>query len=188
MGLILASASPRRRELLTLAGVGFEAIGTDAEELTEGEPAEVVVENALRKARAGRRLRPRADLVLGADTEVALDGNALGKADRPGIAERYLRALSGRTHQVFGGIALIDGEGRERTAVAITEVTFAAVEEGLLGAYLASGEWRDRAGAYAVQGLGSSLVERINGDLANVIGLPLRALLELEPLGSLQRL
>jgi septum formation protein len=177
--LLLASASPRRRELLTLAGVRFEAVATDVDELTEGDPAEVVVENALRKARAGQRAGTGLP-VLGADTDVAIDGRLLGKAYEEGQARERLRSLSGRTHEVLGAVALLDGRG-ERTALERTRVTFVEIGETLLDVYVRSGEWQDRAGAYAVQGLGAALVERVEGDLANVIGLPLRALGELAP-------
>lgn len=118
--------------------------------------------------------------MLGADTEVVLDGRTLGKAADEREAERHLRALSGRSHEVVGAIALLEG-GRERTALERTVVRFRELDEPLLRLYLSSGEWRDRAGAYAVQGLGAALVAGIEGDLANVIGLPLVALLALEP-------
>ncbi len=179
--MLLASASPRRRELLALAGIRFEAVSTEVEELTDGEPWKLVVENALRKARAGRASHPGHDLVLGADTDVAVEGRTLGKPADPEQARESLLRLSGRTHEVLGGIALIDAEGRERSALERTRVQFAELDPELVALYVASGEWRDRAGGYAVQGLGSALVTMIDGDVANVIGLPIRALLALEP-------
>lgn len=179
--LLLASASPRRRELLELAGLPFEAVAPAVEELSAGDPAEVVRENALRKAAEGLRLRPGAGLVLGADTDVVLDGGVLGKPEDEMGARARLEALAGRTHEVLGGIAVLGGDEGERTAVVRTAVTFAELDTATLELYLASGEWRDRAGGYAVQGLGSALVERVDGDLANVIGLPLRALFALAP-------
>jgi septum formation protein len=181
--LLLASASPRRRELLGLAGVEFEALSTSVEELTTGAPADLVVENALRKARAGRAQCAAPDephFVLGADTEVSIDGRVLGKAETAAAAREHLRSLSGRTHEVLGGIALLAG-GETRTALERTRVTFSELDDALLEAYIASGEWRDRAGAYAVQGLGAALVRGVEGDLSNVIGLPIGALMRIAP-------
>jgi len=172
--LILASASPRRRELLGLLGIEFEVVPSDVEELTRGRPADVVVENALRKARAVTADAGDA-LVLGADTDVAIDGRLLGKAADSETARSHLRTLAGRTHEVLGGIALIRS-GEEETALVTTAVTFRALSEAEVDAYVASGEWHDRAGAYAVQGLGASLVERVEGDLSNVIGLAIPTL------------
>ena len=173
--LILASASPRRRELLTLLGIPFEAVSTDVEELTEGDPAELVVANAVAKARAGRELTaagPGERIVVGVDTEVELDGAVLGKPADGAGAERRLRGLSGRTHEVLSGVAVIGPSG-ERTGLERTLVSFRDLAEHEIAAYVGSGEWRDRAGGYAVQGLGSALVARVDGDLSNVIGLPI---------------
>ncbi|HET6832170.1 MAG TPA: Maf family protein [Solirubrobacterales bacterium] len=174
MKLVLASASPRRRELLTLLGLEFEAVATGVPELTGGDPAVIVVENALRKARAVDR--PGAT-VLGVDTDVVCDGRLLGKPVTDGDATARLRALSGRTHEVLSGIALrTSWDARERSELVRTAVTFRDLSDREIEAYVASGEWRDRAGGYAVQGLGSALVERVEGDLSNVIGLPIPAL------------
>ena len=172
--MILASASPRRRELLGLLGLEFEVVPSDVEEIAAGAPAEVVVENALRKARAVAASAGGA-LVLGADTDVAVDGRLLGKAGGPDEARSHLRTLSGRDHEVLGGVALVWGE-EEATEVVSTTVTFRELTDDEVDAYVASGEWEDRAGAYAVQGLGASLVERVDGDLSNVIGLPIPTL------------
>ena len=172
--LVLASRSPQRKAILEQLGIEFRVEPADVEELTEGDPHEVVVENALRKARA-----VDGDLVLGADTEVFLDGRIFGKAATEEEADAYLRELSGRTHEVWGGIALIEAGG-ERTAHAVTQVTFRDVTP-VLDWYLATGEWRDRAGAYAIQGRGSALVEAIEGDFWNVVGLPVPELLRLAP-------
>ena len=109
--LLLASASPRRRELLSLAGVHFEAVATSVEEAHDGAPEAVVAENALRKAHAGLQLRPGAELVLGADTEVAIGGRVLGKAASADGAREHLAELSGQTHEVLGAIALLAGDG-----------------------------------------------------------------------------
>jgi septum formation protein len=148
-------------------------------ELEQGRPELVTVENARRKALAVRE--PEApEAVLGCDTVVVLDGVLYGKpADLP-AARRTLMALSGRTHEVFSGLVLLlDGE--ERTAVARTEVTFRPLEGGLLDWYLAGGEWRGRAGGYAIQGTGAALVRSIAGDYENVVGLPLASLLDIYP-------
>ncbi|MEZ5063079.1 MAG: Maf family protein [Solirubrobacterales bacterium] len=172
MKLVLASASPRRRELLGLLGIDFEVVPSGVAELTAGDPAVIVVENAIRKARAIDR--PGA-LVLGVDTDVVCDGRLLGKPADHGDATARLRALSGRTHEVLSGVALI-GAGAERSELVRTAVTFRDLGDRDIEQYVASEEWRDRAGGYAVQGLGSSLVERVEGDLSNVIGLPIPAL------------
>jgi nucleoside triphosphate pyrophosphatase len=171
--LVLASASPRRRELLSLIGFEFDVVATDVEELTEGEPDELVVENALRKARAAAGAGEAT--VVGADTDVVLDGRLLGKPRDAAAARARIGALAGRTHSVISGLALLSG-GRELTELVRTAVTFRALSAGEIDAYVGSGEWRGRAGGYAVQGLGSSLVAAIEGDLSNVIGLPIPAL------------
>jgi septum formation protein len=173
--LVLASRSPQRRAILEQLGVDFAVVVPDVEELTEGEPEAVVVENALRKARA-----VGGELVLGCDTEVVLDGGVYGKPRDVAEAERFLRELSGREHDVVSGLALIDA-GRELTAVARTSVRFRDLDEQTLRWYLDSGEWRERAGGYAIQAKGAALVERIAGDYLNVVGLPLATLLKLKP-------
>jgi septum formation protein len=117
--------------------------------------------------------------VLGVDTDVVLDGRILGKPATEHDARERLEALSGRTHAVLSGVALVGDS--ERTALAASEVTFRDLADADVGRYVDSGEWRDRAGGYAIQGLGSTLVERLHGDFSNVVGLPLRTLLELEP-------
>jgi septum formation protein len=154
----------------------------EVEELSEGEPADVVLENARRKARGGAELARAGagDLVLGVDTDVAIDGVLLGKAATEAEARDRLERLSGRVHEVLSGVVLLDGD-QERPGVARSEVGFRDLEPRDIDLYLASGEWRDRAGAYAVQGLGSTLVESLQGDLSNVIGLPIALLLQLAP-------
>jgi septum formation protein len=118
--------------------------------------------------------------VLGSDTAVVVDGRIYGKPDGERQAEEYLRLLSGRTHEVHSGIAVIE-DGVELTGAAVTEVTFRPLRDDEVAWYLATGEWRDRAGAYAIQGRGSALVERIEGDFWNVVGLPVPELLRLVP-------
>ena len=184
-GLVLASRSPQRRTILEQLGVAFEVVvPSGVDELEEGPPHEVAVENAYRKAaavaEAGDGLRgPR--LVLGVDTVVALGARMYGKPIEPGDAEDTLWALSGRTHTVISGVCLIEGDGRARTAAAETTVTFRTLNEDLIAWYVTSEEWRDRAGGYAIQGHGAALIERIEGDYTNVVGLPVVTLLELAP-------
>jgi septum formation protein len=173
--LTLASRSPQRKRILEQLGIEFRVEPADVAEVAEGDPRAVVVENALRKARA-----VSGDPVLGADTEVFLDGRIFGKAESEADAEQYLRALSGRTHEVWGGVALVEG-GAERSAHAVTRVTFAELDDARIAWYLATGEWRDRAGAYAIQGRGSALVASVEGDFWNVVGLPVPTLLALAP-------
>ena len=183
-GLVLASRSPQRRTILEQLGVAFEVVvPSGVDELEEGPPHEVAVENAYRKAAAvagaGDGLGGR--LVLGVDTVVALGARMYGKPIEPGDAEDTLWALSGRTHTVISGVCLIEGDGRARTAAAETTVTFRTLNEGLIAWYVTSEEWRDRAGGYAIQGRGAALVERIEGDYTNVVGLPVITLLDLAP-------
>jgi septum formation protein len=173
--LTLASASPQRRAILAQLGVEFDVVVPEVEEVVGGDPRSTVVENARRKARA-----VPGDLVLAADTEVVLDGRVFGKAADEEEAELFLRRLSGRTHEVWGGLALRNG-GDERTAHAVTRVRFRRLEPADIAWYLGTGEWRDRAGAYAIQGKGAALVEEIDGDFWNVVGLPLAELVKLAP-------
>ena len=174
--LTLASRSPQRRAILTQLGVDFVVQPADVEELTGGEPRELVLENALRKAAA-----VTGELVLGVDTEVHLEGEIFGKARDEAQARSYLERLSGREHEVWSGIALRSAGGGELTAAAMTLVRFRTLGREWLDWYVASGEWRDRAGAYAIQGLGSALVERVEGDFWNVVGLPVYELVRLAP-------
>ena len=185
--LILASASPRRREILTRLGVAYEAVVPAVDELRDGVPEAVVLENAHRKARAGLELAGRpGSMALGVDTDVALDGRLLGKPEDEAGARERLEALSGHTHEVLSGVAVVgSGVGTEvpveRAAIAVTRVRFRELDPAELDLYVASGEWADRAGAYAIQGLGSILIEAIEGDFSNVVGLPVPTVLELIP-------
>lgn len=177
--LILASGSPQRRAILEQLEIPFEIVVSGVEELERGAPEEVALQNATRKAAAVAARYPDG-LVLGADTLVYLDGTIYGKPTHAEEAGEMLRALSGQTHTVFGGLCLI-GQGRTRTATVRTEVRFRALDEHLIDWYLESGEWRDRAGSYAIQGRGAALVAEIEGEYSNVVGLPVAALLELVP-------
>ena len=172
--LVLASASPQRRAILADAGIAFEVRPANVEEDEEGDPAEVAERNARRKAAA-----IPAALVLGADTVVALDGRIYGKPRSAAQAREYVGALNGRTHEGVGGIALAREREIVATAVEITRVTFRDSDPAALDRYVATGEWEGRAGGYAIQGEGGALVERIDGDYLNVVGLPLERLKEL---------
>ena len=152
------------------------------EEEREGEPRELVVRNATRKAEAVATDQPDA-LVIAGDTEVVIDGEVLGQPEDESQARAHLERLSGSEHHVLGGIALIGPDAGEepRVGVDVSTVAFKELDEALLEAYLASGEWRGRAGSYAIQGLGSALVDIVRGDVSNVIGLPVGLLLRLAP-------
>jgi septum formation protein len=161
--IVLASASPQRRAILDQLGVAFTVQPSGVEELTAGDPREVALENARRKARA-----VPGEHVLGVDTVVALNGALYGKPADEEHARVTLRALSGHTHHVHSGLHLTGaGEG-----VVSTAVTFREVTDELLDWYLNSAEWEGRAGGYAIQGRGAALVARIDGDYTNVVGLP----------------
>ena len=173
--LTLASRSPQRSAILEQLGIPFDVRPADVDERAAGPPHEVVVENALRKARA-----VEARTVLGVDTEVYLDRRLFGKPAGEEEARRFLEALSGRTHEVYSGLALIC-DGAERTAGERTAVRFRRLVPGLVEWYLATGEWEGRAGGYAVQGRGAALTAAIDGDYWNVVGLPVAALLDMAP-------
>ena len=174
--LVLASASPQRRAILEQIGVSFTVRPSDVEEETHGDPVAVAEENARRKAFAV----PSA-LTLGADTLVAVDGDILGKPRDAVQAREYVARLAGRTHQVVGAIALARGGVVTDNAVAITQVHFRPASDATLDWYVATNEWQGRAGGYAIQGLGATLVASIEGDYLNVVGLPLATLLDLLP-------
>ena len=179
--IVLASKSPQRRALLAALGLDFDVQVPAIEEETDGEPRDLVVRNALRKAEAVAADEPGA-LVIAGDTEVVIDGEVLGQPANEGEARAHLARLSGSEHQVLGGLALMGpGDGESRTGVDLSTVAFRELDPPLLAAYLASGEWRGRAGSYAIQGLGSALVDSVRGDVSNVIGLPVGLLLRISP-------
>jgi septum formation protein len=158
---------------------------SEVSELEQGaDPVAVAVENALRKARAVV-LPDALEAVLGCDTIVVLDGVIYGKPPDAAAASATLRALGGRTHEVISGLALLLGDSKagahERTAVARTKVTFRAIDDDLLEWYVGTGEWHGRSGGYAIQGDGSKLALRIDGEEENVVGLPLAVLRDLYP-------
>ncbi len=181
MRLVLASRSPQRRAILEQLGIPFEVVVPEVEEVTEGPPHELVAENAYRKAAATAAGDRAADaLVLGVDTIVALGATVHGKPVDADAARETLTALNGRRHTVLSGLCLIEG-GRARHAVASTTVEFRALDDALVDWYVRTGEWRERAGGYAIQGAGAALVASIEGDYLNVVGLPVATLLELVP-------
>jgi septum formation protein len=161
--------------------VPFRLIDVDVAELEDGEPEEVARENAMLKALAGAEQAHEGEVVLGVDTLVALEGEIWGKPADEQVARATLQRLGGRTHEVVSAIALVRAGGRRELVTETTRVTFRDLDEALLGWYLDSGEWRGRAGGYAIQGRGGVLVERIEGDYLNVVGLPVGALIGLWP-------
>ena len=173
--LTLASRSPQRRAILEQLGISFAVAAPDVEEIVDGDPHELVTENALRKARAVEGER-----VLGVDTAVVLDDRVFGKPRGVQEARAFLAALSGRTHEVWSGIALIE-EDAQRVGVAVTRVAFRRLTAADIDWYAESGEWRGRAGGYAIQARGAALVERIEGDYLNVVGLPVAELIRMAP-------
>ncbi|MDQ3608571.1 MAG: Maf family protein [Actinomycetota bacterium] len=176
--LVLASRSPQRRAILEQLGVSFTVRPADVAEDATGEPAALALAHALRKARAA--VRHPGETVLGVDTVVALEGEVFGKPSDEDAARGVLRRLAGRTHAVHSGVAVVHA-GQEHTASAVTAVTFRALDADQVAAYAATGEWRERAGGYAIQGRGAVLVRRIEGDYLNVVGLPVAALVDLLP-------
>ena len=178
MTVVLASASPQRRRILEDLGVEFEVRPSDVPELADGEPNAVAVANAVAKASA--ITADSGDIVIGCDTVVATDAGLWGKPVDRADAERTLAHLDGITHRVVSGLAVVR-DGQVQTATETTSVTFRPLSDAVVDRYLDSGEWEGRAGAYAIQGAGAVLVERVDGDLLNVIGLPVSALLRLAP-------
>jgi len=175
---VVASRSPQRRAILEALGARFVVRPSDHVERESGPAAEVALENAHGKALAVARAR--GELVLGVDTVVELRGRLWGKPGDEDEARMTLRALSGATHTVVSGLALVGDDG-VRTATAATTVTFRELDDATIDWYVASGEWRERAGGYAIQGAGCALVAAIDGDWTNVVGLPVGTLLALEP-------
>ena len=173
----LASGSPQRAEILGKLGVEFEVVVPGVEELSDGDPAHLVVENARRKARAVDR--PGA-MVIACDTDVVLGGEVLGKPADEVEARAYLDRMSGRAHEVMSGLVVV-ADGEERSGLDRTTVVFEELDEAAVERYVAFGEWRGRSGGYAIQTLGSTLVARIEGSVSNVVGLPVGLLAELAP-------
>ena len=172
--IILASQSPRRRELMKYITEDFTVKVSDVDETLPPDisPADAVLYLSKIKARPFAK---DGDTVIGADTVVAVEGSILGKPNGENEAKKMLFALSGKTHSVFTGVTVIK-DGREHSFVSETKVTFYPLTEDEIDAYIATGEPLDKAGAYGIQGYGSLLVERINGDYFNVVGLPVSRL------------
>ncbi|CAB4703567.1 MAG: septum formation protein Maf [Actinobacteria bacterium] len=168
--ILLASTSPQRRAILTQLQIPFVAVSPDFEEAPGGDP----VDHAIGKARS---VDGGAQPVLGVDTVVICHGEVIGKPDDLADAERMLAKLQGRTHEVVSGLCL-RADGWEEVRRETTTVTFRPASARDIARYLACGEWEGRAGGYAIQGLGAALVERIDGDYLNVVGLPAAALVE----------
>lgn len=173
--LVLASASPRRVELLGQVGMAPDIVApshVDESLLVRELPRQHAARLAEAKARAIAAGYPD-DYVLGADTVVAVGRRILGKAETPKEARRFLELLSGRRHKVYGGVAVVAPGGRVHSRVVVTAVTFKCLGEDEIRAYLESGEWEDKAGAYAIQGRAALFVRQIGGSYSNVVGLPL---------------
>lgn len=178
--IILASGSPRRRELLSNLGLPFEVLVSDADESTPADytPEMIVHTLALRKAEAVLpAARDRNAVIVGSDTIVVLDGKVLGKPKDAQDSHAMLSMLQGRTHEVYTGVACIGlPDGRSEVAHRVTSVTMRSLGEEEISAYIATGEPADKAGSYAIQGFGATLVEEIQGCYFNVVGLPLSLL------------
>jgi septum formation protein len=169
--LILASTSPQRRAILTQLRIPFEVVAPSFDEDTVYDPLERAAGKARSVDGGGRP-------VLGVDTEVVLDGELLGKAGDAVEAAAMLRSLAGRAHEVVSGLCLRTNEWEE-LHTSSTLVTFRALSNAAIAEYVDAAEWDGRAGAYAIQGLGAGLVERVDGDYLNVVGLPGALLLQL---------
>jgi septum formation protein len=176
--LVLASRSPQRRAILEQLGIAFVVEPVDVVELQAGVAHEVARANALAKARAGRAARP-GETVLGVDTVVVSRGEIIGKPASADDAEATLKRLSGRTHEVVSGLALLRS-ANPQVVHEVTEVTFRRLDDDVVRRYVRTGEWSGRAGGYAIQGQGAALVRAIAGDYLNVVGLPVGALLDLD--------
>lgn len=169
--LILASSSPRRRELVGYMGISFEVITADAEETAQGAPEALVTENARRKAEAVARRHPER-VVLGADTIVYWHGQVLGKPKNEEEAVQMLRGLQGDWHTVYTGVCVI-AQGKTSVRYDTSKVLFVPLKDQEILSYVRTGEPMDKAGAYALQGRGGMFVQRIEGSYSNVIGLPM---------------
>jgi septum formation protein len=178
--IVLASGSPQRAELLAKLGIEFEVVVPGVDELSGGDPEVEVVENARRKACAAAARAGSERLIVACDTDVVLDGKALGKPADGVEARAYLDRMSGRAHQVLSGLVVLR-DGEERCGLERTTVVFRGLGEAEKERYVRFGEWRGRSGGYAIQTLGSTLVERLEGSVSNVVGLPVGLLAELAP-------
>ena len=177
--LILASGSPRRRELLARMGHTFEICKPEVDEHVPGPADQVVAVLSVRKGEAAAK-QYASGVVIASDTLVSLDGAALGKPEDAADAHRMLRALSGRTHEVFTGVCVIDcSDGRRESRVVRTGVTFRELSDEEIDAYIATGEPMDKAGAYAIQGAAGAFVAGLDGSFDNVVGFPTQEVAEM---------
>jgi septum formation protein len=177
--LVLASGSPRRRQLLEMLRIPFRVVAPEVDEhVRPGEPPEQYVRRLARAKAEAVAARAPDDLVLAADTTVVLHGEIFGKPESLADAVAMLSRLQGRTHEVMTAVAVARDDALER-ALDVSRVTFRAADRATLEAYVATGEPLDKAGAYAIQGLGAPLIERVEGDFFGVMGLPLRLALDL---------
>ncbi|MDD9269867.1 Maf family protein [Paenibacillus sp. GCM10023248] len=183
--LILASSSPRRQELIQALGLPYIIRVSDADETVEGKitPAELVEVLSIRKASTVREMLDAADkhgIIIGSDTVVVLHDEVLGKPVDEADSFRMLQALQGTTHQVYSGVACVDAAtGREVVSHSVTHVRMKAMSDEQIRRYIATGEPKDKAGSYAIQGIGATIVESIEGDYFTVVGLPLSLLSDL---------
>ena len=176
--IVLASRSPRRRQLLEQLGVEFDVVGPDVDERPRRDETPLVYVERVARAKAAAVATPADARVIAADTTVDVDGGIVGKPTDAADARRILRRLSGRAHHVHTGVA-VRRQGKTESAVASTLVQFEALSEETIEWYLATGEPFDKAGAYALQGTGGVLVARVSGSVSNVVGLPLSVLVAL---------
>lgn len=177
--IVLASGSPRRRQLLEMLRIPFRVMAPDVDErVLTGEAAEAYVTRLSRVKAEAIAPQVPGEVVLAADTTVVLEGEIIGKPDSAAHAVAMLSRLQGRTHEVMTAVAVMRGRDVAQ-ALDVSRVTFRPADEPTLAAYVATGEPLDKAGAYAIQGLGAPLIERVEGDFFGVMGLPLRLALDL---------
>ncbi|MBC7643588.1 MAG: septum formation protein Maf [Thermoleophilia bacterium] len=176
---LLASGSPQRRAIFAQLDLDFRVEVPDVVELEEGEPIALALANSQLKAAAASELATDDEAIIAVDTIVMINGEAWGKPRDVADAERMLRGLRGQTHTVVGGLTLVLPNGNQHDLVARTDVMFRNFGDDVLAWYLEREEWRDRAGAYAIQHTGASFIERIDGDYLNVVGFPVAAFLDL---------
>lgn len=173
--IVLASGSPRRRELLGMLGIAFDIVPADVDEMPrpKEEPAGMVIRLAVAKVEAVATGQPHGTIVIGADTTVAIDGEIIGKPTDAADAGRMLRLLSGRTHHVHTAVAVGVAGGAVAHVNTCTDVTFVEMGDPEIDWYIATGEPMDKAGAYGLQGAGAIFVQSVTGSVSGVLGLPL---------------
>lgn len=176
--IILASASPRRKEILELADLKFDVMPSDAQEITtKTAPNEVVMELALIKAKDIYKKSEKQSMIVGADTVVAYQGQILGKPTDEADAKRMLTMLSGQTHEVYTGVCIIE-DGKTKTFYEETKVTFYEISDEQIDHYIKTGEPMDKAGSYGIQGKAAVFIKGIEGDYYNVVGFPIARFLQ----------